>query len=268
MDDKFYWTGNSAKTKILRDILSKLPIDRPTLVFDYGCGSAGDWPSVLKDHPQIRLIGYEPHGPSYDRAVTALKGLNAELYTGDSIDSLDFKADFIVSFSVLEHVYDRRHYLQTAGKLLAEDGIFYLNYDDGHFRNCLDLNHPGLWFSQIKEWCHNLLAEPLSWIGLTGRYQQRVDSYDLAGFVRDAGFKVERSEYSNLVSFKQLQKTLPIELHRDFSRLWLEVEEKLNSRFLLRQKLVMGDDANLWLQMGSLTLYLCHSGRDKCDLHE
>lgn len=256
MTDRLYWTGNSAKTKILADMLGKLPTGRQTLVFDYGCGGGGDWPEVLRDYPQIRLIGYEPHAESFARAKAALQGLNAELYTGEEIADLDFKADFIVSFSVLEHVYDRNFYLRTARKLLGDEGIFYLNYDDGHFRNCLDLNRPPLWFGQLKEWLHNLLAGPLSRVGLTDRYQRRVPSVELLEQVRETGFSVERSEYSNLVSFKRLQKTMPDDLRQEYSRLWLQVEERLNGSFLLRGDAVMGDNANLWLEMGSITLFL------------
>jgi len=256
MTDKLYWPGNSAKTKILRHLLASLAADRQVLVFDYGCGGGGDWPAVLRDFPQLKLIGYEPHDKSFARAKKSLQGLNAELYTGKDLDNLDLKADFIVSFSVLEHVYDRRFYFQTARRLLADNGLFYLNYDDGHFRNFLDLNRPGVWFSQLKEWIHNLVAEPLSWIGIISRYQRRVSSRDVENLVRETGFTVERSEYSNLVSFKQLQKTLPEELHQNFSELWLDVEDTLNNKFHLKQQTVMGDNANLWQQMGSITLYL------------
>jgi SAM-dependent methyltransferase len=262
MDNKLYWSGNSAKTKILREILGKLSDDRPTIIFDYGCGDGGDWPLVLRDYPQIRLIGYEPHDKSFAMAKKSLQGLNVELYTGKDIDKLDFKADFIVSFSVLEHVYDRYFYLQTARKLLAYNGLFYLNYDDGHFRNFLDLNRPGHWFGQLKEWLHNLLAGPSSWIGITSGYQQRIHSQELENLVRETGFEIGRSEYSNLVSFKQLQKTLPEELLQEFSVFWLEVEEKLNNRFHLKQQIFMGDSANLWQQMGSITYTLSLSGQD------
>jgi hypothetical protein len=70
MDNKLYWSGNSAKTKILRDILGKLSDDRPILIFDYGCGGGGDWSSVLRDYLQIRPIGYEPHDKSFARSLS------------------------------------------------------------------------------------------------------------------------------------------------------------------------------------------------------
>lgn len=35
-----YWLGNSAKTKIIRDILQKTQNDnKEVIIFDYGCGS-------------------------------------------------------------------------------------------------------------------------------------------------------------------------------------------------------------------------------------
>jgi SAM-dependent methyltransferase len=256
MDDKLYWLGNVAKTKIIRTILAETPAHRPILIFDYGCGKGGDWPAILGDYPNIKLVGYEPYYKSYEIARKSLQGLNAEIYTGDDIASLDFKADYVVSFSVLEHVFDRRLYLATIKRLLAGDGTFFLNYDDGHFRNFLNLNRPDLWFGQLKEWLHNFVAVPLSKVGIEARFQRRVFRCELESLVKEMGFRVVRSEYSNLVSFKDLQKTMASDVQQDFSAFWIQVEEELNSRFHLEQLAVLGDTANLWRQMGSKTLYL------------
>ena len=191
-------------------------------------------------------------------AKTRLKGLNAELFTGNELQNLTLKAHFVVSFSVLEHVFDRRSYLLTAKNHLAEKGIFYLNYDDGHFRNFLDLNAPRLWPSQCKKWLHNLLTKRLAQAGKISQFQMRVDRTTIEKLIAETGFRVLRAFYSNLSSLKGLYKTIPDQNRQDFSRLWLTLENELNAKFLTESEhRKLGDTANLWQFMGSRTLVLC-----------
>lgn len=253
-----YWLGNSAKTKIIQDILEKILPNQEIVIFDYGCGSGGDWPSILANHPNIKFIGYEPSKKSFELAQKRLSKFDIQLLTADTISKLDFQADFIVSFSVLEHVYDRKFYLETAKKVLASQGLFYLNYDDGHFRNYLSLNEPNLFGSQIKEWINNLLAKPCASVGLVSYFQKRVERKDIDELVQEAGFSILQNFYSNLSSFKSLSKTLSPDKQKDFSILWLEVEEMLNDKFSQEGENYYGDSTNLWSQMCSRTLVLQH----------
>jgi SAM-dependent methyltransferase len=262
MDNKLYWLGNSAKTQIINAILHRTNNHQngKSLIFDYGCGAAGDWPIILSDHSNLTLIGYDPSEQSIQTAKERLKGLNAELFTGDELQKLTFKAHFIVSFSVLEHVYNRHLYLQTAKKHLDENGIFYLNYDDGHFRNFLDLNKPRLWLSQSRGWLNNLLAEAWVRTGNMSHFKKRVNRSDIDTLIAGTGFKVVQVFYSNLTSLKGMYKTIPQDRREDFSRLWLNIEDELNNRFLTEsQRETFGDTANLWQFMGSRTLVLCHN---------
>ena len=129
---RFLWTGNSAKAKIVWQILEESD-DRSILVFDYGCGVAPGWNQILSSHPNIRYIGYDPDERSVKLARQSLTGLRADIYTGKAISELSFEADYVISLSVFEHVLDRFGYLQNVKRLLAPDGTFFLNYDDGHF---------------------------------------------------------------------------------------------------------------------------------------
>ncbi|MBN1287697.1 MAG: class I SAM-dependent methyltransferase [Anaerolineae bacterium] len=255
---KLYWLGNIAKTKVIDEILRQVG-DQDTLIFDYGCGTGGDWPRILADCANLRMVGYEPNPKSYAAAVNRLRGLRAEVYTGDDLQNLTFEADFIVSFSVFEHVYDRRQYLQNARRLLAPDGVFYLNYDDGHFRLSLDLGAPRTWPVQMRVWLHNRFAAPLARLGMVGQFQQRVARRDVDRMVSEAGFRILRSFYSNLSSFKGLCKRIPEAQQADFSALWLATEDRLNAEFLSEGPAALGDTANLWQHMGSRTLVLCHA---------
>jgi SAM-dependent methyltransferase len=261
MENRLYWPGNSAKTIVIDEILRRAGDvqNEEILIFDYGCGGGGDWPAVLTDYPRLHLVGYDPDRKSYQTAGARLKGLKADIFTGNELQTLSFKADFIVSFSVFEHVYDRRRYLQTARKHLAEYGIFFLNYDDGHFRNTLDLNAPGLWPGQLKAWLHNLLAEPLARVGRTHLYQARVNRSRVDKLVSESGFQVVKAFYSNLGLLKGMFKTIPDDRREDFTRLWLDLESELNASFLVESRReTWGDTANLWQFMVSRTLVLCH----------
>lgn len=129
------WYGNAAKNRIIGEIVARAnqsPEGQSPLVFDYGAGTGGSWPDILAKHPNIRLVCYEPHRKSAAILANRLRG-RATVYEGNIAD-LNIQADYIVSFSVLEHVADRPAYMANAARLLAPHGRFYLNYDDGHFR--------------------------------------------------------------------------------------------------------------------------------------
>jgi len=261
MVKKLYWLGNSAKTKIINEVLQKASekANKDILVFDYGCGNGGDWHNILADFANIQLIGYDPYPKSIKEAKERLQGFNVKLLTGNELQELEFKAQFIISFSVFEHVYDRKTYLQTVKKHLANEGTVYLNYDDGHFRNYLDLNRPDLWFSQVWEHIHNFLVHPLAKLGKTAWYQKRVERLVIDQLITELGFKAVDVYYNNLSNLKGLYKTIPIEQRESFTKLWLSVEDELNEKFLIEGQLTsLGDTSNLWQFMGSRTVVLKH----------
>lgn len=257
-DQKLYWHGNAAKTRVIGEILRSMEDGRETVVFDYGCGEGGDWPNVLKDFPQIRLYGYEPHPASFQKAKARLKDTGAVLLRGEEIRDFTLAADHIVSFSVLEHVYDRSAYLFKAKTLLAPGGRFHLNYDDGHFRNVLDLGNPSNWREVFREWRLNRSAGLRAWLGRISSYQRRVMAADLEPLVHDVGLQILDSRFDNLLALKTLARSIPADLKDEYVRFWLGIEERLNSEFRFQGKPVMGDPANLWTQMVSKTLVLGH----------
>ncbi len=256
--DRLYWHGNAAKTRVLADILTKTA-DRPgAVVLDYGCGDGGDWPSILADNPGLELIAYDPSSRRRARASERLTELHARIIDTDELlsDGASLRADFIVSFSVFEHVYDRHSYLRTARRHLSDGGLFYLNYDDGHFRSALELDRLQDWPAQMRTVLHNHLAGLLAQVGRVDLYQQRVHRLIADEMVNQCDFEIVDEFYSNLTCFKELHKTLPNELHEEFSRLWVEVEERLNRSFRVEGNLERGDTRNLWDVMPSRTLVL------------
>jgi Methyltransferase domain len=75
-----------------------------------------------------------------------------------ALHSVPIVADFIVSFSVFEHVYNRPACLAAARRHLAPGGNFFLYYDDDHFGNSIDLNVPGSWGGPMREHMNNLVS--------------------------------------------------------------------------------------------------------------
>jgi SAM-dependent methyltransferase len=254
--DRLYWYGNAAKIEIIDEILAAAN-GRAITVFDYGCGDAGDWPQILRDHPNVRLIGYEP-GSNARAAAERLQGLDARIYSGNEIETLEGPADYIVSFSVFEHVYDRPAYLRHARRILAPGGTFMLNYDDGHFRNVVDLARLREAIPEVRSRMHNVLQPLLGAAGMRGNYQRRVARKDADALIASAGFRVDREAYHNVRSLKLLARGIAEEKRQEFARFWVGVEQELNRRFLDRSKETMGDDANLWREMMSRTLWLRH----------
>jgi SAM-dependent methyltransferase len=254
---RLYWLGNAAKMTIIDEVLARFPGPQPIVIFDYGCGAGGDWPDILLAYPHLRLIGYEPHGPSAVEARRRLEGVQAEIWTGDAISTLSFSADVIVSFSVFEHVVDRNGFLGHARRLLAPDGIFFLNYDDGHFRYRIDLGYPANWLERFRSALRTIVSGPLAAMGFPSRYQRRVVARDADRLVLQNGFDIDRIDYANIDDFKNLAKTIPEDRIQDFSRLWIETEYKLNKHFRAKLPSVrLGDDTNLWQAMSSRTLVL------------
>jgi SAM-dependent methyltransferase len=254
---RLYWLGNAAKMTIIDEVLTRFPGPRPVLIFDYGCGAGGDWPDILSAYPHLRLIGYEPHGPSAAEARRRLQGTQAEIWSGDAVAKLSFSAEVIVSFSVFEHVIDRDGFLKHARRLLSSDGFFFLNYDDGHFRYLIDLGYPTNWVERIRSALRTIVSGPLATFGFPSRYQRRVMAREADRLVRESGFDIERIDYANIDDFKKLAKTIPEAQSQDFSRLWIETEHQLNNRFRAKSSTEhYGDDKNLWQVMSSRTLVL------------
>ena len=263
----FLWTGNSAKAKIIRRILSEAA-GRSILVFDYGCGVASQWRQVLSRHPNVRYVGYDPDERSVESARQELDGLRADVYTGKAIGELSFEADYVVSLSVFEHVFDRVGYLKNAKRFLASDGTFFLNYDDGHFRNLIDLDRPETWYPALRVWIHNKLSRVLAVAGNITQFQCRVERFEVDQLVENAGFMRTESFYSNLRDLKELHHNIDVKKRADLMDLWVPLEEALNSGFIRDSSSQWGDKANLWHVMSSRTLVLRqHVAGQQIDLH-
>jgi SAM-dependent methyltransferase len=235
---------------------------RETLVFDYGCGRGGDWPDVLGDYPYLSLAFYDPDDKALAEAVDRLAGRRAKAVSWTRLTGgPPLEADFVVSLSVLEHVYRRRTYLRTAWRHLKPGGLLFLNYDDGHFRIRLDPARPLSNLAHFKELARNLFSPPLAKLGRIGRYQRRVSRREPENMALEIGFVIEGAFYSNLESLKGFYSELEsadfsAEDRQMFARKWLDLELLLNRRFMRHGREIMGDTANIWPFASSRTLVL------------
>lgn len=243
------WFGNAAKMRIVQNLTADR---KPKTVFDFGAGRGAGWPETLALHPEIELVCYEPSAS----AVELRKAVpSARVFSAD-IAEVDVAADYIVSFSVFEHVYDRVSYVANARRLLKPGGTFFLNYDDGHFRKNLNLNDASNWSGTLREHFRNLASPILPRIGQVGHYQARVDRRDADDLLTSAGFETIESRYENLASLKNLSGSVPVRDRGRFAAFWLETEERLNAEFNIAVDGHLGDDALLWREMASRTLTL------------
>lgn len=252
---KKYWLGNIEKTRILDEVIYFS--DEPRKVLDYGAGKGGDWVSVLQDHPNLFLYAYEPALNSRDELIDKFQGVeNVKCISETELKTLT-NIDFIVSFSVFEHVIDKENYLRNAYDALKRNGIFYLNYDDGHFRGVLDFYR----FDQLKKVIREFIYHWKFRKGIGSKspdqYRLRIPIEEAEKLVKDAGFKISSVRYGNLTNFKDLTKTVQVEQKEAFVDFWISVEDELNAKFMTTmQETRYGSKRNLWSVMVSVTLAL------------
>jgi SAM-dependent methyltransferase len=248
--------ANVAKSRILGR-LAESAAQRRVTVLDYGAGTGGYWPDFLRANPNVRLIAYEPHAPYAAELKRALADFDVEVYT-DASEEMETRADVVLTFSVFEHVYDRHAYLRTIQRCLADDGVAYLNYDDGHFRLDVDLARPATLRPALRELARNVLAPVWPKVGMTWRYQTRVARDQVDKMVTDAGLRIRNDRYENLADMKALAKTLQQPDLSAFLRYWVALEDALNADFRRDDATSMGDRVNLWRVMSTRTVELTH----------
>lgn len=187
-------TGNTAKLYCLT-IIERLveASGTDTTVVDLGCGAGLNFRALLQRNTSVRYVGVEPSRSECERAMENLRGLNAEIHHGRAQDVRLPHADIVVSFSVLEHVFDRRRYLEAAKRALKPDGVFLINYDSGHFV----APAPGrVWQRGSDRW-NNLFGPLLARFGFEGGYQAFVREKDFREWVHDLDLRIIDDKFFN-----------------------------------------------------------------------
>jgi SAM-dependent methyltransferase len=211
--------GNAAKAYCMR-WLERLAVQRGSrtlTVLDLGCGTAQLFLPLLRQLPQIRYTGVEPSGAACDAARTYLAGCDARIVQQFAYTYAEEPSDVVISFSVMEHVYDRRAYLRCAAANVKDDGVVLLNYDSGHFL-------PGAgWRDRLKTTAGSLLAR----VGVERYYQSFLRGSEFRTLAADAGLRIIDEKLFNL-PVKALFPRVPPERHAEFLERWLDFELYLN----------------------------------------
>ena len=184
-------------------------------IVDLGCGTGSNFVELLRRRPNVRYVGVEPSRAAAEEARQLLPG--AEIVNAPAYDVRVEPAHAVVSFSVLEHVVDRRRYFAAVGANLRPDGRVYLNYDSGHFVVDADLRE------RAKARASHVLAR----LGPESRYRARVREDEMRSLVAGSGLRVVEDKAFN-TDLKRLFPLLPEESRALFMDRWLAFELELN----------------------------------------
>jgi trans-aconitate methyltransferase len=208
--------GNAAKLYCLRLLDEAIGrADGTFRIVDLGCGDGRNFVELLRRHPNVGYIGVDPSR----RAIERAKGLlpNAQFVHAPAYDARFEPADAVVSLSVLEHVKDRKRYLEAVHANLAAAGRVYLNYDSGHFG-------PD---ATLSERTKAALARAVAGFGWESRYRARVHRRELSELLASVGLRVVDDKGFN-TDVKVTCRVVP-EAQRDlFMERWLAFEIALN----------------------------------------
>jgi hypothetical protein len=141
----------------------------------------------------------------------------SEIINAPAYDVRTEPAHVVVSFSVLEHVVDRRRYMAAMRANLRDDGSAYMNYDSGHFVADADLT----------ERAKGLASRMLARLGSESRYRKRVSARELDGLVEGSGLHVVDDKVFN-TDLKRLLPLIGADRSEAFMERWLSFELELN----------------------------------------
>ena len=141
----------------------------------------------------------------------------AEIIGAPAYDVRVEPAHAVVSFSVLEHVVQRRRYFEAARANLREDGRVYLNYDSGHFVADAD----------VTERAKALVSQVLGRLGAESRYRKRVREEEFRALISAVGLRIVDDKVFN-TDLKRLFALVPADRRGAFMERWLAFELELN----------------------------------------
>ena len=164
-------------------------------ILDLGCGKGKQWDWYFKNKNRLDfkldINGYEPF---VKNTYTSKSKENTQIKFIKDLNKCNKEFDIVVSMSVLEHVYDRRNFLETCYKFMKSDGFSLINYDNGHFHN-------------PKEWKRNIFGKILAiWTPIKRYYQDFVEIEEISKMAKDIGMKVDDYiDYHLLINKKEIK---------------------------------------------------------------
>src|SRR5215210_3290186 len=95
--------GNIEKYRISRQLLS---CPEESKILDFGAGTGSDWPEFMRRRPDLKFYFFEPNSRS--RRVLERRVQDSGALVLRSMHDCPKEMDYVLSFSVFEHVFDRR----------------------------------------------------------------------------------------------------------------------------------------------------------------
>lgn len=212
-----YSNNNTAKEYVLRRVSSSISQDENSSILDFACGTCLIWKSFLEKYPQTNFSGFDFNDDSIKTAKKSFPNFKETIHALDGQKELPFKQQFdiITTFSSLEHVLDKKAFLENIKKLLKSGGIAYLNYDSGHFRSGKITN------------IYNYISRILATTGITEKYYtKKVSLGEIKMLLEKLDLEILDIKYFNLSELKKIHKEI-----RDEALLekWYEYELCLNN---------------------------------------
>ena len=215
--------GNCAKYFVQQEITKTLQ-DRgsrgqSTTIVDMGCGNAGKWGWLAKLgwNGQLKFVGFDPDAAAIRKAQARFPDWTFVAAPAYAMKSVVETADVIVSFSTLEHVYQRRAFIQAARAIMTDGSAFYLNYDNGHFLTGV-------------EWKRNIFGPILARFGVERYYQAFVWQAEIEAILREFQLQVIRELNFHQASSKEFQHVFADSpAMKPYMDAWLDFDLKVNA---------------------------------------
>lgn len=218
--EKTFPKGNIAKYFIYKYIKEKLLSTNDIIkIVDMGSGSGKQWDWLYYSDLKAKV---EFHGFDIDKnAIKIAKDkkpdwnfYNEPAYKMEQIVN---DVDIITTLSALEHVYKRKDFLNSAKMLLKKDGIFYLNYDNGHFLS-----------NELREKIKTILGPVFAKFGWENWYQSFVWQDEIEKYIGDLDFIVKDEFNFHQSTNKQFHRIVVDDISEEYMELWLNYEVDIN----------------------------------------
>jgi len=227
-------------------------------IIDLGGGKGDRWIPILEKFPNLHLTFCEPDENELKIANSRVRGRNVVFLTGTELVKTASQ-DKVYSFAVLEHVWDQQNFFSEISRILANNGVGYISYDDGHFRNYLYRDRD--YTFRFRNFLKTKLFRFWKLLKIYRKYQHPVNANELFEVVSKNGLVITDEYYSNLDNFKNFRMRNTSKLFREVSDSVYFLEEQLNieyrKNFALTQR--VRNHGPIWKVMGTRTIKIKHA---------
>jgi len=186
------------KIAFLNGLLSEFG-DRPIRLLDMGCGTAKDWPIILRSRPRVTYVGVEPDSKSRAVANDLLRSFPAKVIAGwGEATNAGEGFDLTLSLSVLEHVKYLDPFLRASVAATRPGGTVVHRYDLGH----------SLYPVNISERTLVAASRRIPWMVPASRFTTHVEPSRVARTLNSLGLSKVDVSYAQMYSLKQAMNRL------------------------------------------------------------